>query len=87
MTPKELHKILDAELSKARTKKVKSEQTNATVKVINAKLSYVRLQYQVMKDTGVPQDFGGLLAFREPIEGKAKRLAARAKVLPLKKAG
>lgn len=86
MTPKDLHKILDAELSKARNRRVKSEQTNATIKVINAKLAYVRLQYQVMKDSGVPQDFGGLLAFRAPIEGKAKRVEAKGKVLALKRA-
>lgn len=84
MTPRQLHGILDAELSKARTRRAKPHETSATVKVINAKLSYLRFQYQVMRDSGVQQDFGGLISVRAPIEGKSRRIKESAKILQLK---
>ena len=85
MTPKEMHRILDAEISKAKNAKVKPERTNATIKAINAKLGFARFQFQVMRSTGAQQDMGGLVALRQPIEGRARRVTESAKVLPLKK--
>lgn len=74
MTPKEMHRILDAEITKAKSSKVKPERTNATIKAINAKLSYARFQFQAMRATGVTQDMGGLINTRPAIEGKSRRV-------------
>lgn len=87
MTPKEMHRILDAEITKAKNSKVKPERTNATIKAINAKLSYARFQFQAMRASGVTQDMGGLINTRPAIEGKSRRVSEPKKtnILPLKK--
>lgn len=78
MTPKEIHKLLDSEISAARSGKKKPDRTNATIRAVNAKLSVARLQFQVWRYTGQPQDLGGLVSVKPPIEGKVTRVAPKA---------